>query len=77
LAVALFVRYTSRYTNRTCIAAQIFRHRGTWGQLQVTTEDWSMYQRLSQPESPDFILNQPDYYAFYTYALFQARVAKL
>ncbi len=50
-----------------------------WGeaQPQVTAEDWATYQRLSQSDSPDFILNQPDYYAFFTYTLFQARVANL
>ena len=47
-----------------------------WGELQseVTAEDWAQYQRLCQPESPDFILNLPDYYAFFTYSLFYGKV---
>lgn len=42
---------------------------------EVTPEDWAQFQRLSQPESPDFILNLPDYYAFITYSLFWGRRA--
>lgn len=42
----------------------------------VTDEDWAKYQRLSQPESPDFILDLPDYYGFFTYSMFQGKVRK-
>lgn len=34
------------------------------------------YQRLCQADSPDFILNLPEYYAFFTYTLFSGKVAK-
>jgi hypothetical protein len=44
-------------------------------QSEVTPEDWAQYQRLSEPESPDFILDLPDYYAFFTYTMFQGKVA--
>jgi len=49
-----------------------------WGEVKsgLSQEDWEEYQRLSQPESPDFILNLPDYYAFFTYSLFHGRVAQ-
>ena len=49
-----------------------------WGKAEseVTPEDWAKFQRLCQPESPDFILNLPDYYAFITYSLFYGKVAK-
>jgi ubiquinone/menaquinone biosynthesis C-methylase UbiE len=43
---------------------------------EVTSEDWAEFQRLCQPESPDFILNLPDYYAFITYSLFCGRVPR-
>ena len=43
---------------------------------EVTPEDWAEFQRLCQPESPDFILSLPDYYAFITYSLFYGKVAK-
>jgi demethylmenaquinone methyltransferase/2-methoxy-6-polyprenyl-1,4-benzoquinol methylase len=48
-----------------------------WGEPQpeVSQEDWAEYQRLCQPESPDFILNLPDYYAFFTYSMFWGKVA--
>ncbi|KPK67964.1 methyltransferase type 11 [candidate division TA06 bacterium SM1_40] len=45
-------------------------------QSDLTQEDWAAYQRLSQPESPDFILNLPDYYAFFTYSMFCGKKAK-
>jgi ubiquinone/menaquinone biosynthesis C-methylase UbiE len=41
---------------------------------EVSPEVWAEYQRLSRPESPDFILKLPDYYAFFTYSLFRGRV---
>jgi ubiquinone/menaquinone biosynthesis C-methylase UbiE len=48
-----------------------------WGTPQpgVSAQDWAEYQRLCNPESVDFILNVPGYYAFYTYTLFQGTVA--
>ena len=47
-----------------------------WGtpQPEVSPEDWSEYQRLCRPESPDFILDTPGYYAFFTYTMFRGRV---
>jgi demethylmenaquinone methyltransferase/2-methoxy-6-polyprenyl-1,4-benzoquinol methylase len=49
-----------------------------WGKAEseVTPEDWTEFQRLCQPESPDFILNLPDYYAFITYSLFYGKVPR-
>jgi len=43
---------------------------------EVTPEDWAEFQRLCQPESPDFILDLTDYYAFFTYSMFRGKVAK-
>ena len=45
-------------------------------QSEVTPEDWAEFRRLCQPESPDFILDLPDYYAFYTYSMFRGKVAR-
>ena len=47
-----------------------------WGEPQagLSQEDWAEYQRLCQPESPEFILNLSDYYAFFTYSMFRAEV---
>jgi ubiquinone/menaquinone biosynthesis C-methylase UbiE len=49
-----------------------------WGEPQPETspEDWAEYQRLCQPDSPDFILDLPNYYAFFTYTMFRGRVSK-
>jgi demethylmenaquinone methyltransferase/2-methoxy-6-polyprenyl-1,4-benzoquinol methylase len=48
-----------------------------WGTKQpnVSPEDWAEYQRLCNPNSPDFIVNLHDYYGFYTYTLFRGKVA--
>jgi demethylmenaquinone methyltransferase/2-methoxy-6-polyprenyl-1,4-benzoquinol methylase len=48
-----------------------------WGEQipEVSREDWAEYQRLCQPESPDFILDLPDYVALYTYSLFRGTIA--
>ena len=45
-------------------------------QSELTPEDWAEFQRLCQPESPHFILDLPDYYAFFTYSMFRGKVAK-
>ena len=54
---------------RTALIA-LFQMR--WGptESEVTPEDWAAYQRLCQPEPSDFILDLPDYYAFFTYTMF-------
>ena len=47
-----------------------------WGERQpeASAEDWAEYERLCRPESPDCILDLPEYYAFFTYSMFRARV---
>lgn len=41
---------------------------------ELSKEDGEEYQRLCRPDSPDYILKLPDYYAFYVYTLFTAKV---
>lgn len=43
-----------------------------WGDVQnnLSDEDWRTYQRLCQADSPECILDIPDYYGFFTYSLF-------
>jgi ubiquinone/menaquinone biosynthesis C-methylase UbiE len=48
----------------------LFEMRWEKAQSELSAADWAEYQRLCQPESPDFILDSPDYYAFFTYSLF-------
>jgi demethylmenaquinone methyltransferase/2-methoxy-6-polyprenyl-1,4-benzoquinol methylase len=49
-----------------------------WGtrRPEVSSDDWNNYQRLCKPTSPDFILDIPEYYAFFTYTLFRGKVIK-
>ena len=49
-----------------------------WGthQPEALPEDREAYERLCRPDSPEFILDLPDYYGFFTYTLFCGRVAK-
>ena len=47
------------------------RQDGTEG-----THQWAEFQRLCLPESQDYILDHPDYYAFFTYSVFQGKVAE-
>jgi demethylmenaquinone methyltransferase/2-methoxy-6-polyprenyl-1,4-benzoquinol methylase len=48
-----------------------------WGQPQpeVSAQDWSAYQRLCRPDSAACILDLPEYYAFFTYSVFEWVVA--
>jgi demethylmenaquinone methyltransferase/2-methoxy-6-polyprenyl-1,4-benzoquinol methylase len=39
----------------------------------VALDDWRECQRLCRPESPDFLPDLPDYYAFFTYTMFVGR----
>lgn len=43
-------------------------------EAELSKEDLELYQRLTNPDSPDFILNLPDYYGFYTYSVFRGWV---
>lgn len=57
--------------------ALVFSFPMFWGGVEdeLSREDWSEYQRLCQPDSPDFVLHDPDYYAFLTYTMFRGTVA--
>ena len=58
-------------------AALISLFKMRWGtaETEVSKQDWSRFVRLSQPDSPEFILNLSDYYAFFTYTLFYGKIA--
>jgi ubiquinone/menaquinone biosynthesis C-methylase UbiE len=49
-----------------------------WGtpQPEVSANDRQEYQRLCDPTSPGFVLNLPDYHAFFTYTLFRGSIRK-
>jgi demethylmenaquinone methyltransferase/2-methoxy-6-polyprenyl-1,4-benzoquinol methylase len=43
-------------------------------EAELSGEDAELYTRLTDPDSPDFILDMPDYYGFYTYSVFRGWV---
>ncbi|MBN2168299.1 MAG: methyltransferase type 11, partial [Actinobacteria bacterium] len=42
----------------------------------VSQEDWAQYERITDPASTDYILNDPGYFAFFSYVMFTATVKK-
>lgn len=42
---------------------------------ELSSDDLAEFRRLCLPDSPDFILNLPDYYAFFTYTMFWGKTA--
>ena len=54
----------------------LFEMRWPGVESELSPEDRAEYRRLCLPESPDFILNHPDYYAFYTCSMFYGEVAR-
>lgn len=52
----------------------LFEMRWPGVEEELAREDRAAYRRLCLPESPDFILDHPDYYAFFTYSMFYGRV---
>ena len=55
---------------------ELLQERWAGVESELTSEERAEYRRLCLPESPDFILNLPDYYAFWTYSMFHGRVAE-
>lgn len=53
---------------------ELFHMRWVEVHSEISPEDWREYQRLCREDSPDFILNVPEYYAFLTYSLFYGNV---
>jgi ubiquinone/menaquinone biosynthesis C-methylase UbiE len=43
---------------------------------EVDAKVWAEYRRLCQPDSPDYLLDRPDYYAFFTETLFHGKVGR-
>lgn len=41
---------------------------------ELSQNDWLEFQRICLPDSPEYILNIPDYYGYYTYSLFQGKI---
>jgi demethylmenaquinone methyltransferase/2-methoxy-6-polyprenyl-1,4-benzoquinol methylase len=58
---------------RSALSA-LFEMRWPGVESELAPQDWAEYQRICLPDSPDFILDCPDYYAFFTYSMFHGRV---
>jgi demethylmenaquinone methyltransferase/2-methoxy-6-polyprenyl-1,4-benzoquinol methylase len=54
----------------------LFEMRWPGVESELAQADLAEYERLCLPESPDFIVNHPDYYAFFTYSMFSGKVAE-
>ena len=69
------VRAPLQSGERTALASLL---QMLWGapQPEASAEDLAEYKRLCTPGSTEFILDIPDYYAFFTYTLFCGRVRK-
>jgi ubiquinone/menaquinone biosynthesis C-methylase UbiE len=59
-----------------CALISLLQMRWPGAESDLLPRDRDLYRRLCQPDSPDFILNLPDYYTFFTYSLFQGKVAR-
>jgi len=54
----------------------LFEMRWPSVESELTPEDLDDFNRLCSPDSLDFIVDHPDYYAFFTYSMFMGRVKK-
>jgi ubiquinone/menaquinone biosynthesis C-methylase UbiE len=52
----------------------LFQMRWSGVESELAPEELAAYRRLCLPQSPYFILDHPDYYAFFTYSMFCGRV---
>ena len=52
----------------------LFQMRWPGVEAELVQEDRVEYRSLCLPESQDFILDHPDYYAFFTYSMFTGKV---
>lgn len=59
---------------RSALAA-LFEMRWPGVEPELNGEEWSQFQRLCVPASPEFLVDHPDYCAFFTYTMFSGMVA--
>ncbi|HZD56366.1 MAG TPA: methyltransferase domain-containing protein [Anaerolineales bacterium] len=52
----------------------LFQMRWSGAESELAPEDLGDFRRLCLPDSQDFILDHPDYYAFFTYSMFHGKV---
>jgi SAM-dependent methyltransferase len=78
LSVQTFVGDAHAPLSRELHSALMALLQMRWPEVEseLTEQDRGEYQSLCLPESPDLILNHPDYCAFFTYSMFCGRVAR-
>ncbi len=54
----------------------LFEMRWPEAEIELSPDDRTEFRRLCRPDSADFILKLPDYYALITYTVFWGQVAK-
>ena len=54
----------------------LFSMRWDGAESELSKEDLEDYKRLCSPGSPDYILDNPDYYGFFTYSMFTGNVSQ-
>jgi len=54
---------------------ELFRERWPNVATELAPDDLAEFQRLCLPDSQDFILNLPDYYAFFTNTMFWGKIS--
>jgi len=58
---------------RTALVS-LFAMRWPGVETELTQSDLAEYQRLCLPDSPDFIVDHPDYYGFFTCSMFTGNI---
>ncbi len=56
--------------------AALFEMRWSGARTELSSEDWQAFQRLCRVDAPECILNRDDYYAFFTYSVFQGQIGE-
>ena len=76
-AVSTFVAEIKGPLDPEMREAMAFFYSMFWGNLEskLSADDWKEYLRFCEPDSKDFVANNPDYYGFITYTLFRGHVA--
>ena len=56
--------------DRRDAVASLIQMRWPGAEAELEPADCDLFERLCSPDSPEFIVDRPDYYAFFTYSLF-------
>jgi demethylmenaquinone methyltransferase/2-methoxy-6-polyprenyl-1,4-benzoquinol methylase len=54
--------------------SDLFEMRWGGAKEELSSGDWDEFRRLTTPGSPDFILDVPEYYGYFTYTMFWGRL---